>query len=68
MPLQISDTAATALLTAATVDPAQFDLGSLSIDFIPSTGSCTVRATHVLNVDAATVRGILRTDLTDPEE
>ncbi len=68
MPLTISDAAAAAIFAAAGVDPDHYDPGTMSIDFIPATGDCTVRATRVLAIDAASVRAALRDEFADPEE
>lgn len=66
MPLTISDTAADAIFAAAGVDPGHYDAGSMSIDFIPETGDCTVRATRILAVDASAVRAALRDEFAEP--
>lgn len=48
-----------AVLAAAGVDPTQHDANSVVIDFVPTSGTATIRVTRIASIDAADLRQLI---------
>lgn len=60
MPVNLGNDFDRAVLTAAGVDPATAQPGTVTIDALPATGNVTVRYTAVATAPAETIRELIR--------
>lgn len=59
MPVNLGNDFDRAVLTAAGIDPATAQLGTVQIDALPETGPVTIRYTAVATAPAAAIRELI---------
>lgn len=57
--LNLGDGFAAAVLTAAGLDPAQYETASVAVEYVPESGPATIRVNRVASIDAATLRQLV---------